>query len=376
MSRRFLLPLLLAVLLLLPGCSLSEELAVEPPPEDYVAAEDGFRYTRSCLSPQEQYLCDQIVAGLRAQAPRIEGLYPDLEMLQRAIEAVGRDYPELFWFSGEGQIETVSLGGRAMEAAYVPTYTMDEGLRAEVQELVDAWAADCAAGLPEHASDYEKALHVYEYLAAHAAYQTVEGNSLANIVLYGHGLCGCYAKTAQYMLNLLGVPCAYISGQARDESHAWDLVWLDGEPCWMDPTWGDPVMEEDGPSISPAYEYFGLTTEELTRTHTIDDVVPVPDCTSRANSFYAQNGLSFDWYQPDAIEAAMETALRAGWEQLPLRFAADSYEEAVQVLLEKGEVYRLFRQARENTGVALHLESAIWYSTNEELYTVAIQIPY
>lgn len=374
MRSRFLLPLLL--LLLLSGCALTETIAVEPPPEDYVAAEDGFRYTRSCLAPQEQYLCDQIVAGLRAQSPRIEGLYPDMAMLQRAIQAAERDYPELFWFSGQGQVETVSVGGTEIEAAYLPTYTMDEGLRAEVQVLVDAWAEDCAAGLPENATDYEKALHVYEYLAAHAEYQVVEGNSLANIVLYGHGLCGCYAKTAQYMLNLLGVPCAYISGQAGGESHAWNLMWLDGEPCWMDPTWGDPVMEEGGPSISPAYEYFGLTTEELQRTHTIDDTVPVPACTSRANSFYARNGLSFGWYQPDGIVAAMETALRAGWEQLPLQFAADSYEEAVRVLLDQGEVYRLFRQARENTGVTLHLDSAIWYSTNEDMDTVSIQIPY
>lgn len=373
MRLRFLLPLLC---LLLSGCALSEGMAAEPPPEDYVAVEDGFRYTRSCLTPQEQYLCDQIVAGLREQAPRIEGLYPDAEMLRRAIQAAERDYPELFWFSGEGQIETLSVGGVAVEATYIPTYTMDEGLRAEVQAQVDAWAANCTAGLPADASDYDKALHVYAYLAEHADYQAVGGNSMANIVVYGHGLCGCYAKTAQYMLGQLGVPCAYISGQAGEESHAWDLMWLDGTPCWMDPTWGDPVLDTGETNTVPAYEYFGLTSEALYRTHTPDDVVPVPDCTSQAYDYYRRNGLYFDWYQPDGIVAAMETAMRAGQERLSLEFALDSFDEAVRVLFQEGEVYRLFRQARENTGVTLHLENAVRYSPNEKMGSVSIEIPY
>ena len=130
---------LLILLCLLPGCSLLENAAVAPPPEDYVAEEDGFRYTKSCLTPQEQYVCDQLLAGLRDQVPRIEGLYPDNAMIERAIRAIDRDYPEIFWFSGTGQIETTYLADTPMEAAYIPSYTMDEGLRAEVQARVDDW---------------------------------------------------------------------------------------------------------------------------------------------------------------------------------------------------------------------------------------------
>ena len=51
-------------------------------------------------------------------------------MIQKAIDAIDRDYPELFWFSGTGQIETTLLGERAMEAVYRPTYAMDAAQRA------------------------------------------------------------------------------------------------------------------------------------------------------------------------------------------------------------------------------------------------------
>ena len=367
---------LLILLCLLPGCSLLENAAVAPPPEDYVAEEDGFRYTKSCLTPQEQYVCDQLLAGLRDQVPRIEGLYPDNAMIERAIRAIDRDYPEIFWFSGTGQIETTYLADTPMEAAYIPSYTMDEGLRAEIQARVDDWTTDCAAGLPPEASDYDKAIHVYKYLIDHADYQTMDQNSLANIMVYGKGLCGCYAKTAQYVLNQLGVPCAYVSGQAGGENHAWNLMWLDGVPCWMDPTWGDPVFEGGNPGDGPAYEYFGLTTEELARTHTLDDVVPVPDCTSRDYNFYRRNGLYLEWYQPDGIVAAMETAIRAGWDKVPLQFDPSGYGQAVSVLFEQGQVHQLFRRANENTGAGLNLNQSIWYSTNDEMDSVSIKIPY
>lgn len=369
------LPILL-LLLALPGCSLLEQAAVDPPPEDYVAQEDGFRYTKRCLTAQEQYVYDQLLAGLKDHAARIEGLYPDNAMIETAIRAIDRDYPELFWFSGTGQIETTYLAETPMEAAYIPSYTMDEGLQKEVQVMVDDWTAACVADLSADASDYEKAIHVYEYLIDHADYQTVEQNSIVNIMVHGKGLCGCYAKTAQYVLNQLGVPCAYVSGQAGGENHAWNLMWLDGTPCWMDPTWGDPVFEGGNPGDGPAYEYFGLTTEELERTHTLDDVVPVPDCTSQDYNFYRRNGLYLEWYQPEEIVSAMETAIQAGWSKVPLQFDPGGYDQAVSVLFGQGQVHQLFRQANTNTGAGLDLTQSIWYSTNDEMNSVSIKIPY
>lgn len=369
------LPILL-LLLALPGCSLLEQAAVDPPPEDYVAQEDGFRYTKRCLTAQEQYVYDQLLAGLKDHAARIEGLYPDNAMIETAIRAIDRDYPELFWFSGTGQIETTYLAETPMEAAYIPSYTMDEGLQKEVQVMVDDWTAACVADLSADASDYEKAIRVYEYLIDHADYQTVEQNSIVNIMVHGKGLCGCYAKTAQYVLNQLGVPCAYVSGQAGGENHAWNLMWLDGTPCWMDPTWGDPVFEGGNPGDGPAYEYFGLTTEELERTHTLDDVVPVPDCTSQDYNFYRRNGLYLEWYQPEEIVSAMETAIQAGWSKVPLQFDPGGYDQAVSVLFGQGQVHQLFRQANTNTGAGLDLTQSIWYSTNDEMNSVSIKIPY
>ena len=76
------------------------------------------------------------------------------------------------------------------------------------------------------------------------------------------------------------------------------------------------------------------------------------------------------------ITAAMETALREGWTKLPLRFGDDGYQEAASVLFEQGQIHRLFRAASASTGVALDLTQSIWYSRNDEMCTVTVNIPY
>ena len=373
--------LALALVLSLTSCELSLERlknggAVSAPPTDYAGEQDGFRYTKSTLSSQARYLYDQILTGLKNQEAEITGLYPDAELIQTAVNAITRDYPELFWFAGTGQVETTYLGSKALEAAYQPVYTMDAQQREATQAQIDQWTAACFATLPQEGSDYDKALGVYTYIIDHAGYQTVDNNSIVNIMVKGYGLCGCYAKTTQYLLNLLGIEAAYITGQAKGESHAWVLAWLDGTPCWIDTTWGDPVFTGGSDSQGPAYEYFGLTTEDLLRTHTIDDTVPVPACTSNANNYFQHQGLYFTAYSAGAVSSALQRAVSAGQQALAIRYTDGAYDAACAALLDQGELYRIFRQADQASGGALDLTGSLWYTRNDEMKTLSFLIPY
>lgn len=367
-------------LALLTGCEFSLERlahggALPPPPEDYTGLQDGFRYTKTTLTGQERYLYDQLLAGLQNQEETIGDLYPDTEMIQTAIDAIDRDYPELFWFSGTGQIETTLLAGKPLEAAYTPVYTMDQAQRQATQAQIDQWAADCFATIPQGASDYDKALGVFTYIIQHADYQVVDNNSIVNIMVGGAGLCGCYAKTTQYLLGLLGVDTAYITGQAQGESHAWNLAWLDGTPCWIDTTWGDPVFTGGDDSQGPAYEYFGLTTDDLLRTHTIDDKVPVPDCTSNSNNYFFRNGLYFSAYDPDALTALFQRALAAGQRQVSVRYADAAYPAACAALFDQGQLNTLLGRAREALDSPVSLAGSLWYTRNETMGTLSFLLP-
>lgn len=377
------LSLLLALCLglsLLSGCQFSlDRLAnggtIPEPPADYTGTQDGFRYTKSTLSGQERYLYDQILPALQNQEAEITDLYPDTAMIQKVVTAIDRDYPELFWFSGTGQIETTLLAGKALEASYQPVYTMDAAQREATQTQIDQWTADCLATIDRNASEYDQALGVYTYLINHADYQMVDSNSIVNIMVNGAGLCGCYAKTYQYLLLQLGIDVAYVTGQAGGESHAWNLAWLDGTPCWIDPTWGDPVFTGGDESQGPAYEYFGLTSDDLTRTHTIDSTVPVPDCTANTNNYFVRSGLYFPSYDATALVSTLQRAMAAGEAQVSVRFADDAYVTACASLLDGGELSNVFQQAAQRAGVEVAPLSSLWYTRNDEMGVLTFLLP-
>lgn len=80
-------------------------------------------------------------------------------------------------------------------------------------------------------------------------------------------VCEGYARTYQLALNLLGIDNYFVTGQGLDNygrdagGHAWNLVKLDGNWYWVDPTW------DDGNSSDYAdYTYF-LNTDATFLTH-------------------------------------------------------------------------------------------------------------
>ena len=69
--------------------------------------------------------------------------------------------------------------------------------------------------------------------------------------------------------------------------------WLsEREYYYLDATWGDASYfvqkEEDrGPEEVPSinYDYLCVTTEEIMRTHSLSDFVPLPVCDSMENNY-------------------------------------------------------------------------------------------
>ena len=378
MKRRILLLLTLPLALALSGCGgpvdfILSAARVDAPPADYSAEVTGFRFARSTLSPQQQAVYDRLAAGLEAQEEVIGDLYPDSDLIQTAIEAIDRDYPEYFWFSGSGRIETTLIGDAPIKAEYRPLYLIGPEDRSAVQARINAWENNCLAGLSPGASDYDKALHVYRYIIDHADYQTVAGNSIVNIMVDGKGLCGCYAKTAQYLLNRMGIDCAYVSGQAGGETHAWNLIWPDGVPCWMDVTWGDPVFEGGQSSDGPSYEYVGITTADLLRNHSLDPDQGVPDCVSEDYNYFRRSGLYFEAYDEGALVNAMANTLASGENRVCLRFSDAEWPEAAHLLIDQGNIHRLLRQAAEQAGSRAPGDS-LWYSKNDAFCTLTVKM--
>ena len=91
---------------------------------------------------------------------------------------------------------------------------------------------------PANLSPTKRFFAVYEFITKHGSYSNdMEDETTftaSSILVNKKGICGGYSILAYYVLNFLGIPTDYIS----NESHAWNMVTLNGKKYHTDFTWG------------------------------------------------------------------------------------------------------------------------------------------
>lgn len=393
LSLRRLLPAFFSGLLLLPltGCALAPLIPSFPswtsPPaatrqpashSDTPRAETPDRYAWSLLTASdEQDLYLRICAAVADMAPTLVVTGFDSDTLVRILDYVRIDYPEYFWFNGADSLSTRTIGGVVQDITVNLSYNMTTDQLPQAKAAVEDAAQDCLSAIDSSWSDYDKIKAVYDWVIRRADYDgSVTDQSLYSVMTQGRGVCAGYARATQYLLQSLDIPCTYITGYARGGSHAWNLVEADGEDYYLDPTWGDPVFT-DGSSGDPnqvSYGYFCVTTDVLLRTHTIDDTLPVPQCTATSCNYYVHNGLSFSDYDLQALTEPLIQTAQSGAASFSFQFTnADAYAQAVSSLFNGQEVFSLLDQAASSTALDA---SKVRYSTDDTLWVVTIRLQY
>jgi hypothetical protein len=146
------------------------------------------------------------------------------------------------------------------------------------EQKVDEKTKEILAGfrLDRQASDLEKIQAVYDYVCSNVNYDHVHENnshyykdSTAYAALVEKSAsCQGYAVAVFRLLKELGVECDVVTGTAvndlgKEEFHAWNRVFVDGEYYNADATW-DAGKEE--------YDYFMVKDEEFAN-HTQSDIM-------------------------------------------------------------------------------------------------------
>ncbi len=105
--------------------------------------------------------------------------------------------------------------------------------------------------------------------------------SAYSALVNGQTVCAGYARAFQYILQQLGIPCYYCTGFAG-ESHAWNIVMLDGEFYNVDTTWDDMGIG--------TYDYFNKTDKDYADNHIRQELsVYLPPCNGQAYRNLEQN---------------------------------------------------------------------------------------
>ena len=202
-------------------------------------AQSGNYYFEQLSGPEKNLYveCYQILA---VQAEEILISTTDAEVLPRVYQCVINDHPEFFYLNGY----TYTQYTRNEEVQYITfsgRYIYDATEVARRQKVIDAEVEKRVGALTGY-DEYETVKLVYEDLILSTDYSmdSADNQNICSVFLDKRSVCNGYAKAAQYLLNDLGISCIIVNGTTNGDSHAWNIVEVDGAYYHMDTTWGDP----------------------------------------------------------------------------------------------------------------------------------------
>lgn len=345
--------------------TLDEEETKREIPEIY--------YTYHHLSAPEQALYLEILDALTAMSGEVSVSTLDSALLDRVFEYVLNDHPELFYVEGFQYTEHF-IGDALTQITFAGTYSMtrDEARRSLVD--IEKTLSGCMHEVPLNEDEYSTVKYLYEYLIDNTEYdKDAENNqNICSVFLGGRSVCQGYAKAMQYMLQKVGMQSVLVTGYTGTERHAWNLVRVNGCYYYLDPTWGDASYTYDGSETQQAedavflppvnYDYFLVTTDELSKTHTFEDTAALPVCDSTQDNYYVREGLYFDHYDRGQLENIFDSDAVKMADYVTLKCADEQvYREMIAAVIDDRQIF----------GIIHTNEGTISYASNEALCTIS-----
>jgi len=201
-----------------------------------------------------------------------------IERVYALYDQVFRENAQYFWLDGSARIEYSILqtkhptfNAMTLEMGYTAGYAnaSPETLKARQTALL-AEASRIAAQASQADTPWQQLQIIHDQLIQNILYDTTldqTTNNAASALLDHLTLCQGYAQSFQLITQQLGIPVILITGSSEGVDHAWNLVWLDGQPYHIDVTHDDPVPD-GGANDQPTHINFLRSDAMMRQTHT------------------------------------------------------------------------------------------------------------
>lgn len=306
---------------------------------------DDYCYSR--LSVSEQIAYDAMFDCITTLTPKWNCGSFSQDTLKKAYDCLMLDHPELYWsesFTYVTSFVNNAIAGRSVEFEYTMTRSRIEQTNREIEKALFDIMREIGTVEPS----YETVRLVYRWMVENCTYDVTNmDQSMYSVMVGRSGVCASFSKAFEFIMQCLGIPCTCVNGRLRSGSgilgsgagigHEWNLVFIDGVWSHVDVT-SAVGSSEDG---FVDYGFFCCTTEEISRTHTIDNVVDIPVCNDPSLGVYRRYGLVLDGYDRDAVASAFSTAQSLG--MLPeVRFSSyRAFLDAKEDLIDRAGLFQV-----------------------------------
>ena len=207
--------------------------------------------------------------------------------VRNAIRWIMRDNPDIFWFAHQYYYDEAS-------STIHFQYTFSaERVKTIQQSINDVIENDFCLEYVKKLSLQEQVSYVYRWLVTYCTYNanSAYNQSIYSVFVRRNSVCTGYAKAAQFLFNLLGIESRLVFGclhnDKEDGRHCWNLVKVDNEYYHFDACFGDSIL--DNVAIKSGvqellkinginYNFLCVSTDEILRTRSIEDITTLPDC--------------------------------------------------------------------------------------------------
>lgn len=273
MSGKTVFPVI--VVLLIASCAVFASAGVAP------VSVDTWCY--DCLTDLEMLAYDAVRECLTHLVPSWNcGSIPQ-ETIQKAYDCFLMDHPEVFWSDGYTYVTSYvnnEISGRRVEFKY----TMDRAAIARANEEIYTSLLEIVEWAGRTDASMETVRAVYDYMMEFCTYDELNlDQSMYSVMVGRSGVCASFSKAFEFIMQCLGIPCTVAIGRLAQGpglpgaaiGHEWNLVLIDGTWYHVDITSGLSMTKETG---IRDYSFFCISTEEICKTHVIDNPVPLPEC--------------------------------------------------------------------------------------------------